>query len=155
MKERAAKRDDTAQIRKAIQTNEKAITNMLNAIKAGIVTEATKTELEALESEKKALEQSLTPPSDKLADIEQVMPRLLRDYKKFVSGPRDLPEHAIPKARACLQKVIDGQIVLKPTEDGLKVELYNALVGLITVSGLKCKKDLVAGRGFEPLTFRL
>ncbi len=64
-------------------------------------------------------------------------------------------EH-MPAVRPHLRALLGEKISLHPTGDGhLEAELQGDYLGLYKLAGFGRKMELVAGKGFEPLTFGL
>ena len=100
-----------------------------------------------------------------------VHPNMSKFYREQVAALRDAPndEERRIEAASIIRGLVD-RIVLNPADgkDGerLSIDLHGALAGILALASGKQKPDpetgsgleqikLVAGRGFEPLTFRL
>ena len=134
---------------------ESEIQNIMAAIKAGILTATTKQELERLEAERtrlSQLQQTRSAQSDKVATL---LPRAAERYRQLVDDLSALSVKHIAQAREQLRTLV-GTIRLAPTADGyLEAALAARYAGLVKLVVGGKLNNLVAGRGFEPLTFGL
>ena len=110
---------------------------VLKAIKAGIWTGTTKSELEILEAEKaRLLAQQPTrsaPPA-----VEVLLPRLEEQFRAAVENLAQLHEGRIAEARQGLRLLLGGQpITLHPTADGgLEAEMTGDYAGMVRLVGI-------------------
>lgn len=158
-----------------LSISEAQIGNIMNAIKAGIITPTTKSELERAEAEyeqaKTALE-NLCGAENVLATI---LPNAAKRYRNLVNNLGRSLQTDITHARECLKTLL-GYVKLVPSNTGgfLNAELRHNPEGLINLAlegdskvrlvagdrnGLNLtdpiKVRLVAGARFELTTFRL
>ena len=136
---------DPTQARRALAHARKEAENIMNAIRAGIVTPGTKAALEAAEA-------GVTAATEALATIERfepskVLPRALEVYRGLVERLESVDD--VSGARAALKQLLGGEIRIV-SQDGVPyAEMKNA--GLAGV----CQLTLVAGARFELATFGL
>ena len=151
----AIKTDEAARIDRQVRA-------LVEAIKDGMRTPSMKQELLALEARKAELAVALEhapPPAPRLH------PKLAEIYRTKVANLQE--ELNRPELRAEAAEAIRsliGEIRLVPQDDRLEIELAGDLAGILALaagnkkpvsSGDGLQVTLVAGRGFEPLTFRL
>jgi site-specific DNA recombinase len=133
---------------------------LIEAIKSGVPGASIKDEISALEQRRGELEAMLaTAPAPKL----RLHPNLAELYRQKVSALADAlnAENMRAEATAAIRGLVE-EIRLVPTDGKLRIELFGELAGSES-SGIKhprtggpgVQTTLVAGRGFEPLTFRL
>ncbi|WP_407643972.1 recombinase family protein [Dongia deserti] len=151
---------------------EKEIGNILAALRQGIITGSTKAELERLESERDQL-QRVSNAGMTMETVVEALPSLVERYRRKLAGVEDFDADDIPALRQLIASVTGGEIKLHPSANGyLRAEVRGHYIGLYKdwemwdetlwstvggpVSGFGWwSKNVVAGRGFEPLTFRL
>jgi site-specific DNA recombinase len=152
---------------RAVKTEEatrvdRQIRALVEAIKDGMRTPTMKQELLALEAQKADLATMLERAP---APAPRIHPKLAEIYRTKVANLQD--ELNRPELRAeaavALRSLIE-EIRLVPQNDRLEIELAGDLAGILALAAGKKKPVsggdglqvmLVAGRGFEPLTFRL
>jgi len=142
--------------RKLVET-EKHIGNLMAAIRAGIITPATKAELERLETEKTKAATAMQASVSAAEVITSFLPQAIERYQALVADLKNVLETDIMQAREHLKTLL-GQIRLLPSECGkfLRAELRHStegLIGLALDGSLKAR--MVAGARFELTTFRL
>ena len=136
---------DPTQARRALAQARKEADNIMNAIRAGIVTPGTKAALEGAEA-------SVASATEALAMIERfepskVLPRAREVYRSLVERLESVED--VSGAREALRELLGGEIRIV-SEDGVPyAEMKNA--GLAGV----CQLTLVAGARFELATFGL
>lgn len=108
------------------------IENILRALKAGIWTSTTKSELELLEAEKARLLETQAGPPTSLT-IDEVMPRLEQDFLVAVENLAKLQAGRVAEARHGLNLLLGGQpITLNPTDDGgLEAKMSGDYAGVL------------------------
>ncbi len=140
---------------------EQEIANIMTAIKAGIITESTKTELEKAEAEKASLQAKIaqadnSPLGNKLITY---IPKAMAAVQRMIDSFDQITERDTHKVRSQMKHLLGGQITLKPHKTGeyLEAEIKGSFVGLLKFSrALSPEKiNMVAGAGFEPTTFGL
>ncbi len=152
-------KSEAAALRRSVTQTEKQITNIMNAIKAGIITPMTKAELERAEAEHGRAKEALAG----ITEVEEVLTVTLPDaaqrYKRLVADLGKALQTDIGYARECLKSLL-GAVKLVPASSGgfLEAELHHNPDGLMRLAlqgdfGLKAR--VVAGAGFEPAAFRL
>ena len=136
----AERRNETCTQADRAQTDlrrvEAEIINVLRAIKAGILTSSTKSELELLETEKASLlARQTTRPTLLAADV--LLLRLEEQFQATVENLAKLQEGRIAEARRGLQLLLGSQpIILHPTADGgLEAEMTGDYAGLVSLIG--------------------
>jgi len=139
---------------------EKEIANIVEAIKSGISASALRDELVALEAKKTELEQSLEAAPKPVLRLHPNLADLYREKVANLAASLNAVDAGAEAAEA-IRALID-EVRLVPEEDRLRIELYGELSALIGLAndnphslGTGVQTTLVAGRGFEPLTFRL
>jgi len=115
---------------------EAEINSVVRAIKVGIWTATTKSELELLEAEKARL-LARQPTRPALPAVEVLLPRLEEQFQAAIENLAKLQEDRIAEARRGLQLLLGGQpITLHPTADGgLEAELTGDYAGLVRLIG--------------------
>lgn len=137
-------RPDPAAARRLVSDAKREVDNLLAAIRAGIITASTKAAMESAE-------QVLAERQAELVAIErfeptQVLPRAREIYRDLVASLANIED--VESARVAVQALV-GEVRLLPEDGKLVAEMTNA--GLAGV----CQITLVAGTGFEPVTFGL
>jgi len=140
---------------------------LINAIADGLRTPGLKSKLEELEARKQALAvliDSGTPPEPRLH------PNLAELYRLKVAHLQEAlaePQTRI-EALEILRSLIE-RIVLHPVDDGLEIELIGEIAAMVDLGtnkkagskepavpeAYRRSVKVVAGIGFEPMTFRL
>lgn len=140
-----------------LNVSEAQIGNIMNAIKAGIITPTTKSELERAEAEYEQAKTAL----DNLCGAENVLttilPNAAKRYRNLVNNLGRSLQTDITHARECLKTLL-GYVKLVPSNTGgfLNAELRHNPEGLINLAlEGDSKVRLVAGARFELTTFRL
>jgi site-specific DNA recombinase len=171
--QRRARRHEEMARRTRLIELDKQIENLVKAFTDGLATRTTKERLEALEAERSALEARPEEPSIEAA-IEQ-LPTLIERFRRKLAGAESYGDDDVPVMRELISEVIGGVVTLSPTNRGyLTASVRGHWIGLwkiwttideatwSNVGGpiagfgfLSLSKAVVAGRGFEPLTFRL
>ena len=142
---------------------ERRLRKLVDAIADGVSARTLKDELLRLEVRHDELAAILAKPAEMRPLIH---PALAAIYRRNVAELHEALQQDETRAEAAeiLRGLID-EITLVPQGDGLRVDLKGALAGILQLAadgkkpaamgdGLEQIK-LVAGRGFEPLTFRL
>ena len=149
---------------------EQKIANMMKAIEDGLYTEGMKARMAGLEAELRTL-QTASTPAPKPAVERLAMPELPALFRKKVLEMERLLEVDATRSEAMeLIRSLVSHVDLRPTADGrgMDAELHGELAGILAASeeprpglaGRGSKSDVsqivvVAGTGFEPVTFRL
>ena len=148
----ADRRNETRTHADQVQTDlrrvDAEIDNVLRALKAGIWTATTKSELELLEAEKARLlgRQTARPA---LCTLEEGLPRLEEQFRAAVENLAKLQGSRIAEARRGLLLLLGGQpITLNPTDDGgLEAEMTGDYAGLMhLMEGDKLNNSGCGGR---------
>ncbi len=137
---------------------DKEIYNLLKAIKMGITNPTVQGELNSLEKEKNIYEQRVSVEVKEINQIQDIIPLIKKSFLDIVNCEKPVPDSHIAKLRSHIQMVLGKNIKISPKQDnnGLIAEVQSQYNGLLKLSGLSNDKlIMVAGRGFEPLTFRL
>ena len=112
---------------------EREISNIMTAIKAGILTATTKSELEKAESERDRLQSASEQQVDKVVTM---LPRAKERYQALVEGIGTLSATHLPQAREQVRTLV-GDIRLTPTKAGyLEATLTGRYEGLVKLLGL-------------------
>ncbi len=123
------------------------------AIRRGLISDLTQQMLLEAEARVRTLRAQLTQPTKAQLHAIRVLPQLVRD--RLDELDQALQRSDVAKARAFLRGMV-GEILLRPTPEGLEGELRGNLKGLLALSKQALVSvTLVAGGGFEPLTFGL
>ena len=134
---------------------ESEIRNIVAAIKAGILTPTTKQELEKLEAERTRLSQDQQTRSAQLDKVAAILPRAAERYRRLADDLSALSLKHVAQAREQIRTLV-GPIRLAPMADGyLEAILTGRYAGLLKLVVGGKLNNVVAGRGFEPLTFGL
>ena len=171
---RTSRRDAAAKqahLKKRLAETVKAITYMVDMVEAGKAPPSICDRLYEREAEKARIEAELAAqPADE--GVVTMMPNLVEVYARKVASLADaLNDPAIrPEAVELIRPLIDKIMMIRDAAapDGIHMEVHGALaeiLGLAAGEDLKrqhpgllgpgCQLSVVAGRGFEPLTFRL
>ena len=134
---------DPAQPRRALAQARKETENIMNAIRAGIVTPNTKAALEAAEAEVAAASQALA--ALERFEPTKALPRAREVYRDLVDRLTDIQD--VSAAREALRQLLGGEVRIVQKDGALFAETTNA--GLAGV----CELTMVAGAGFEPATW--
>ena len=131
------------------------ITNIMNAIKAGILTSTTKGELERLEAQNASLEKEIKGITAKAEKVVTLLPRARERYEALVGDLGELSKRHVAQAREQVRELV-GEIRLVPTTGGyLEAEMTGRYAGLVKLAVGAQLNNVVAGEGFEPSTFGL
>ena len=156
-----------AQLGAELARTRRSLHQLIEAIKAGVPGASVKDEIGELERRRSEIEAKLAAaPAPKL----RLHPNLAELYRCKVAALADAlnAETMRSEATAAMRGLIE-EIRLVPADGKLGIELFGELAALIALAsgdGLRIKHPrageaagvqvtLVAGRGFEPLTFRL
>ena len=157
----AAERDHARnRAQRDLERTTREIGRIIQAIKDGVPAMTLKDELMALEARKADLERAVT---DAPAPIPRLHPNLAEVYRRKVADLHEALNTDVNRAAAAeaLRALID-EIRLTPKDGELRIELFGDLAALLALTHEQPRRNatglqvtLVAGRGFEPLTFRL
>jgi len=139
-------------IRTDMKRTETEIENIITALKAGIVTETTKAELEKAEVEKNRLKKILESTPETTENIKAILPRAVDVYRDLVENFEEVTLKKVGRARNQIKALVGGEITLHPTPEGhLEAELSGDYAGLLCLaknnpgSKAEVKLSLVAG----------
>ena len=107
---------------------EQEIANLVNAIKAGIITESTKSEFVRLEAEPARLQQAVHVPF-KNGSAKQLLQDLKGRFRNIVGNLASLASRNIEKTRGALKDLLGSPITLHPCSDGGKRYLTAEICG--------------------------
>mgnify|MGYP001116982129 CR=1 FL=1 len=132
---------DTAAAKRSLAAAEQVQQNIMAALRAGIITPSTRTELIAAEA-------AVTTATSELQALQSIqpthiLPRARERWNNVVARLTDTRD--IPAARDALRELIGNRVTVK-NENG---ELF------AEIAASECQIKLVAGAGFEPATFGL
>ncbi|MCE3222826.1 MAG: pinR [Nitrospira sp.] len=123
---------------KRLKQVEQEISNILRAIKQGILTPSTKAELQKVERERDRIQEELKDHRSRLNDLALLMPKLKERFEKIVFEIQSLRAHHVDKARAILRNLLGEQIILHPCADGterfLTAEMSGSYAGLLKLT---------------------
>jgi len=141
---------------------DKAIGNILKAIKEGMYHLSLKAELEALEGERAAILKDIAVVPE--PEPVELHPGIANVYRKKVETLADSlnRDETRPEASEILRSLVE-KVILTPSAAGFSIELYGELAGILALCSESDKSSgnpirqltMVAGAGFEPTTFRL
>ena len=159
LKERQSDKKPEYEIaRRILADSERQITNIVAAIRAGIITPTTKAELERAEAERSKAEATLRANTGLAETLTTILPRAAERYRGLVDNLGKALYTDVAHARQCLKALL-GHIRLLPSATNkrhLNAELRHSLEGLMQLGfNNDCKVRLVAGARFELTTFRL
>lgn len=144
-------RADTAKTR--IVSVEKEIENIMKAIKAGIVTDSTKAELQKAEREKYELQQVIASSNSGIDNIATVLPRIVEQYRYMVDNFETVTQPQVNRVRQKISALLGDKITLRPNGNGnLTAELSGDYGGLLEAIDFKVKLSLVAGAVIHPFS---
>jgi hypothetical protein len=106
---------DRMRAKTELQAAEEEIENIMRAIKAGIFTPSTKAALEEAEAKRSRLLQAV---NGSRKPLETTLPNIVGRFKKLVDQLAMVTRQHVDRARAIVQDLVGGQIVLQPTVDG-------------------------------------
>ena len=143
-----------AQAKARLAALDQEIAHLMAAIKAGIITVATKSELVKLEDEQRRLRvtvQDKQPTDDRVTSF---LPNTIGRVRAVLADLTAVTQYQVDKARGILRRLLGEEIVLHPTANGkdryLTAEVSGDYAGLFRlVTG---KTSLVEARGVEPLS---
>lgn len=138
---RQAAPDDSA-IRRRLADAQRVRENVMQAIRAGIITPSTRIELERAEGEVAALQAELD--AAKRYEPAQVLPRAREVWKRAVANLEHYGRD-IPAARESLREILGDTIVVRKNENG---ELVAEIAVSSTASAKTAQINVVAGAGF-------
>jgi site-specific DNA recombinase len=158
----AAKRAEADVSKRELEKVEHEIRAIVEAIKAGAYSSTLQRELAELEARQAHLSAQVTAPAPAPMTIH---PNASEIYRRKVAELHEAltAEETRASAAEALRGLVD-EIRVTPDGTGHAVEIVGELGALLRLSGIKSAAfreeaarsiKLVAGRGFEPLTFRL
>ena len=126
---------------------EEELANIMTAIKAGILTATTKSELEKAESERTRLRQTVETATANADKVVTMLPRAKERYQALVEGIGSLSSKHLPEAREQVRALV-GEIRLRPTKAGyLEAIVTGRYEGLLELlSGGKLNRGGCGGR---------
>ncbi len=134
---------DLGQVKARLVDVEREIGNVMLAIKAGIFTSTTKSELEKLETERVRLLQALQGSPQKADAVVSFIPNMMERFKQLANDLAAVTQHQVDKARSILRELMGQQIILHPTADGveryLTAEITGDYAGLLRLASGKNK----------------
>jgi len=126
---------------------EAELSNIMTAIKAGILTASTKMELQKAELERDRLQQTVTTTTANVDKVVTLLPRARERYRDVIEGIGALSSKHLPQAREQVRALV-GEIWLTPTKEGhLEATLTGRYAGLLKLlSGGKLNYEGCGGR---------
>jgi hypothetical protein len=116
--------------RQRLAVVEQEIANMVAALKAGIISQTVKGELQAAEAERERLRSQTNPRNGN--KVAELLPQAAAKLRQMVEGLEKTADRDIPFVRSRLKIVFKGGIVLHPTPQGvLEAELAASWGGLL------------------------
>lgn len=136
------------------------LVGLYDAIADGVRTAGLKRQLEALEAEQQDLEQQVQAEPVSMPQLHPNLARICHEKVSDLSAALSDPD-ARGEAADIFRKLIE-RIDVQIDDAGHTIELTGDIVRLISLPDEQAVRDafkssvkMVAGRGFEPLTFRL
>ncbi len=146
------KKNIEGNVDKEIKNIQAKIDNIISAIENGFYSESMKEKMEILEQEKVKLSLQQKKSMSDSKKISSIIPNLEQLYKNKVRALEESQETEI--VRDSIEQLVGGEIQLVPHKDGyLIAELQGNYASLLLSD--ESKIALVAGTGFEPVTFGL
>lgn len=149
-----------AQLRRDLEVAKRKLIGLYDAIADGLRTPGLKRQLEALEAEQQELERQVQAEPVSMPQLHLNLARVYREKVSDLSAALSDPE-ARGEAADILRQLIE-RIDVQADDGGHTIELTGDIVRLISLPDGQAVPDVyrssvkvVAGRGFEPLTFRL
>ncbi len=158
--EQSAKRKpELEQAKQRLAKTISAIGNLLTAIKEGYASASVKAELGTAEAEKESLLRFIAGTEENARAIVTALPNAVVRYRALIDNLDTTLQRDIDRARHQLRTLL-GEIKLHPTDGHLEAELSGDFERLLTLAAYesgktKVKLNVVAGTGFEPVTFGL
>src|SRR5262249_25757942 len=135
-KKRAHQQPETERLKAQLAKETKEIENIMQAIRAGILTETTKAELERAEAVKRELEQELAMRTLGLERITTFLPRAVDRFGELVRNLEAVAQQDVARARTHVAALLGGKIKLEPAEDGfLDAELAGDYTAAVRLAG--------------------
>jgi site-specific DNA recombinase len=148
-RQRAQRPDPTAS-QKHLAKVEREITNIMMAIKQGILTASTKQALEHAEAERARLLAAPVPHAKTLDTLTAFLPNATARYQALVNGLATLPRRHIDQAREQIKALV-GEITLHPTPAGhLEAELTGNYAGFLKLAVGQCGHQYGEKNGLYP-----
>lgn len=157
LRERTAARSKAiGPAREKLRRAERELENIMQAIKAGVITPTIKEELLAAERRKASAQAEIDSQSAQLPPLD--IDRILQRYRDMV---RDLEQtlsagNATGRARELLSQLLGSHIIVQPNK---RYDCLEALIPenkqALLLTGTGPAITMVAGAGFEPTTFGL
>ncbi|MBN8532298.1 MAG: hypothetical protein J0L97_10640 [Alphaproteobacteria bacterium] len=107
--------------------------NLIEAIKAGIITPSTKRELEAAEAKIQELELAISQTSQ--MSVANILPRAVERYQYAVANLERIVQGHVSAAKAILRTLINERIVLHRRGKHLEAELKSDMRELLIAAG--------------------
>lgn len=144
---------NAAEINQQLKQAESERSNIMAAIKMGILTKTTKNELEAIENRIEELEATLADSKD-ICPIA-ILPKAKKRFEDSVQQLESTLHTHVHLARDLIRPFVGGKILLHRKGNLLEAEIKNELGEVLAeAAGIKSLL-LVAGARFELTTFRL
>ena len=164
---RAALAAERQEAERALAAVERKLDGLYDAIAEGLRSPGLREKLEKLEAERDALRRALSAPPPSPVRLHPNLAELYRRRVEELASAledEDLRTSAVLLIRRLIERVVVTEL-----EHGFQAELNGAIVNMVSLalgeaSGTEkavldertaCSVKVVAGRGFEPLTFRL
>jgi site-specific DNA recombinase len=134
--EQRRKPKDAGIVRDRLGKIEQQINNLLAAIKDGVRTATTKSELERLEAEHERLSVSLNADARKLDKVGHILPRAVERFRAMVDDFEAVTLRDVTRARAQLRRII-GDVPLHPRNGYLEAELTGNYAGVLRLAEIE------------------
>ena len=150
------KQGNTIPLKKQLEVVQKEIFNIMNAIKAGILTETTEKGLREAEKRRGQIQALLDEESDDNTKLKSFLPRARERFQELVRNLENFEPSRLEPIRNQIKTLVGGEIKLFPTAQGyLEAEVSGDYAGFLKLTAEESKIIVVAGEGFEPSTFGL
>lgn len=146
------RRPDRQKLEDALATTEQEIENIMKAIKAGIITKSTKSELEKAEAARASMQHALKASAKSADPVAPLLSDLKDRFRSLVNNVSVIAARNVEKARGALKELLAESIKLHPCSSGqeryLTAEITGNYVGLMQMAGMQNKGG--GGQAFPP-----
>ena len=145
------------EVTKQLAAAERQVENLLDAIRAGIITASTKEALVQAERDRDRMRYELALREAPASHFADVLPDAVQRYTAMLEDLASTLQRDVARARYQLKELL-GTVRMHPRDGYLEAELTGSFGGLLSLAseqGRQTKINLVAGTGFEPVTFGL
>ncbi len=147
---------------KRLSDVQREIGRLIASIKAGVDPIILRDDLNRLHQERDVLEQERVQSEHCAPQATEIIAIAIRRYDDVIKHLEDMLMSRVPEARQLLRALFGGSIELMPRDDGtLETKMAGMAAGLFSLFCLtpnlldRSQINVVAGTGFEPVTFGL